>query len=99
MKILKKDNKNIQYGFVCAGYSPTASKTIFSQYGRAYLHIILLKVEKMYICNGMTAFNKHKIPFPFKTHEFSEFYGEKPPKLSNNRKKAVNELVLNIVSK
>ena len=97
MKILKKDNKNIQYGFVCAGYSPTAGRTIFSKFGRAYLHIIHLKLEDMYIFHKWTPFHKENIPFPFNAQEFKIFYGENPPRLSNVKDKAVNEIVQNIM--
>ena len=100
MKIIKegkKKIKNIKFGFVGAGYNPMASKIIFSTNAKMYLHIIFLENKNQYVCNGMTAFNKHKIPVPFSSHEFSEFYGNKPPEISNNKEKAVNELVQNIV--
>ena len=97
MKSTKKGKSNIKFGFVGAGYSPIASKLIFSPYAKMYLHIIFLENQNQYVCNGMTAFNKHKIPVPFSSHEFSEFYGNKPPEISNNKEKAVNELVQNIV--
>ena len=41
----------------------------------------------------MTAFNKEKIPILFNDYEFSEFYGDKPPKISNNKDMVVNEIV------
>lgn len=44
----------------------------------------------------MNAFARNKIPVPYNKHEFSEFYGENPPEIVNNKKKAVNELVQNI---
>jgi len=47
--------------------------------------------------NGMTANNKNKIPFPFSQKEFTNFYGEYPPRISNNKEKAVNELIQSIM--
>ena len=97
MRILKKDTENIQYGFVCAGFSPTAGRTIYSKHGKAYLHIIFLKLENMYVFHKMTPFHKENIPFPFSKQEFTIFYGEKPPKLSNVKNKAVNEIIQNVM--
>ena len=92
-----KDKNNIKFGFIGAGYSPIASKLIFSTHARMYLHVLFLESENKYICTGMTAFNKEKIPLPFSSHEFSEFYGEIPPEIVNNKKKVVNELVQSVL--
>ena len=50
MKSNKKgENKkmnNIKFGFVGAGYSPIASKLIFSAHARMYLHLIFMENEK-----------------------------------------------------
>lgn len=62
-----------------------------------HLHIIFLKTEKIYLCNGMTANHKEKIPFPFSQNEFTKFYGENPPRISNNKEKAVNELIQSVM--
>ncbi len=97
MKLLKKDIKNIQFGFVCAGYSPTAGRTIYSKYAKIHLHIIFLKTENIYLCNGMTANNKNKIPFPFNQSEFINFYKEDHPRILNNKEKAVNELIKSVI--
>ncbi len=43
MKINQKDKNNIRFGFVRAGYSPIASKLIFSTHAQMYLHIICIK--------------------------------------------------------
>jgi len=93
MNSKEKNKEYIKYGFVRAGISQLAHKTNFSKEGKAYLHITSLENQNLYICTGITAFNKDKIPVLFNNYEFSEFYGEKPPKISNNKDKVVNEIV------
>ena len=95
----KISQNNFIYGFACVGYSPVASKLIYSECARMHLHIIRLKVkgQNKYVCTGMNAFNRDKIPAPYNKHEFSEFYVENPPEITNNKEKAVNSLVQSIL--
>ena len=93
MNSKEKSVDYIKYGFVRAGISSLAHRTNFSRDGKAYLHITSLENQKLYICTGMTAFNKDKIPALFNNYEFLEFYEERPPKISNNKDMVVNEIV------
>ena len=86
----------LRFGFVRADYDPITKRLIYSEYADTFLHIIHLESQNLYICTGLTAFGFEKIPTVYKQREFTEFYMEQPPKISNNTNNAVNELILSV---
>ena len=86
----------LRFGFVRADYDPLNKRLNYSEYSDTFLHIIHLETQNLYICTGLTAFGVEKIPPTYKQREFTEFYGEYPPKIFNNTDNAVNELILSV---
>ncbi|QEE17579.1 hypothetical protein DSAG12_03416 [Promethearchaeum syntrophicum] len=86
------ENQKKKYGFVRTRYDPIEQDLIYSENAEDYIHIIFLEDRNLYFQTGKTRFYQEKIPIPYNLHEFTEFYKEKPPRITNNNLKTINSL-------
>lgn len=86
------ENQKKKFGFVRSSYNPFGQELIYSKNVEEYIHIIFLEERNLYFRTGKTRFYQEKIPAPYNLHEFTEFYREKPPRITNNKKTEIDSL-------
>jgi hypothetical protein len=86
------NNNKKKFGFVRTSYDPLNKELIYSKNAEDYIHIIFMEERNLYFRTGKTRFFQKKIPAPYNQHEFTEFYRKKPPRITNNKDRAIDSL-------